>query len=147
LTALATCYEAYKQEPSLPDLVLPWEQAIKPTVLNPASLLESRSTALSRRPHALNRDAPDWPRPNKNLVNPNDGGGTPPLQALPQRRGLPHAAAAARRIRRVSAVEGSNDDLARRDFAIAVLLEIARENVRRAPHLKHRAAERLPGGH
>jgi hypothetical protein len=30
---------------------------------------------------------------------------------------------------------------------LPVLLEIARENVRRAPHLKHRAAERLPGGH
>jgi hypothetical protein len=36
LTALATCYKAYKQEFSLPDLVFPWEEPTE-IALNPAS--------------------------------------------------------------------------------------------------------------
>jgi hypothetical protein len=50
LTALATCYRAYKREFSLPDVIFPWEETAEPTSSNSASPPQNSPTAAPRRP-------------------------------------------------------------------------------------------------
>jgi len=50
LTALATCYRAYKREFSLPDAIFPWEETVEPTSSNSASPPQKSPTAAPRRP-------------------------------------------------------------------------------------------------
>jgi hypothetical protein len=45
LTALATCYKAYRREFSLPDAVFPWEETAEPTSSNSASPAQKSPTA------------------------------------------------------------------------------------------------------